>query len=111
MHPMNRPLSADTRKGSTSFGACEVRCWRWLFGNKIPVSLQARGRPHEAEREVHLIITMIKWIRTSRLSLKNSLSLHSLQARGRPEEAEREVRTLLDFLRENRALGGHFRQP
>ena len=27
------------RKGSTSFGACEVRCWRWLFGNKIPISL------------------------------------------------------------------------
>ena len=26
------------RKGSTSFGACEVRCWRWLFGNKMPVS-------------------------------------------------------------------------
>ena len=26
------------RKGSTSFGACEVRCWRWLFGYKIPVS-------------------------------------------------------------------------
>ena len=26
------------RKGSTSFGACEVRCLRWLFGNKIPVS-------------------------------------------------------------------------
>ena len=27
------------RKGSTSFGACKVRCWRWLFGNRIPVSL------------------------------------------------------------------------
>ena len=27
------------RKGSTSFGACKVRCCRWLFGNKIPVSL------------------------------------------------------------------------
>jgi len=26
------------RKGSTSFGACEVQCWRWLFANKIPVS-------------------------------------------------------------------------
>ena len=30
------------RKGSTSFGACEVRCWRWLFGNKIPVSLSVQ---------------------------------------------------------------------
>jgi len=26
------------RKGSTPFGACEVRCWRWLFGKKISVS-------------------------------------------------------------------------
>ena len=25
---------AHMRKGSTSFGACEVRYWRWLFGNK-----------------------------------------------------------------------------
>ena len=27
------------RKGSTSFGACEVRCWHRLFGQKHPVSL------------------------------------------------------------------------
>jgi len=33
-------------------------------------------------RPVHLIITMIKWIRTSRLSIKNSLSfLASREAR------------------------------
>jgi len=32
-------FGAHMRKGSTSFGACEVRCWRWLFGNKIPVAL------------------------------------------------------------------------
>ena len=30
------------RKGSTSFGACKVRCWRWLFGNKTHVS-SAKG--------------------------------------------------------------------
>ena len=35
-------------------------------------------------RPVHLIITMIKWSRTSRLSIKNSLS------RGVPVEARRE---------------------
>ena len=35
-------VGAGARKGSTSVGACEVRCWRWLFGNKIPVSLQVR---------------------------------------------------------------------
>jgi hypothetical protein len=28
------------RKGSTSFGACEVRRWHWLFRNKIPVSIR-----------------------------------------------------------------------
>jgi len=30
---------------------------------------------YHGARPVHLIITMIKWIRTSRLSIKNSLSL------------------------------------
>ena len=30
------------RRGSTSCGACEVRCWRWLFGKKIPDSLSVR---------------------------------------------------------------------
>jgi len=33
-------------------------------------------------RPVHLIITMIKWIRTSRLSIKNSLSETPLQRSG-----------------------------
>ena len=31
------------RKGSTSFGEGEVQCWRWLFGNKTPVSLPRGG--------------------------------------------------------------------
>ena len=35
------PLSCG--RGSTSFGACEVRCWRWLFGNKKTVSLAEAG--------------------------------------------------------------------
>ena len=38
------------RKGSTSFGACEVRCWRWLFGNTIPVSLIDQRLIHEIPR-------------------------------------------------------------
>jgi len=86
---------------------CKVRCWRWLFGNKMPISLrtvtrtmrreahpsgcarcgagagcvavkyQSLGRsrrrriePRPSARPVHLIITMIKWIRTSRMSMK-----------------------------------------
>ena len=31
--------------GSTSFWMCKVQCWRWLFGNKKPISLQCcKGR-------------------------------------------------------------------
>jgi len=43
---------------------------------KVDVRLPGKGNsnPHGA-RPVHLIITMIKWIRTSRLSIKNSLTV------------------------------------
>ena len=39
-----RPLVAweqasCTQRARLSFGACEVRCWCWPPGNKIPVSL------------------------------------------------------------------------
>jgi len=42
---------------------------------KVDVRLPGKGgsNPHGA-RPVHLITTMIKWTRTSRLSIKNSLS-------------------------------------
>ena len=44
--------------------------------DKVDVRLPGKGNSnsHDA-RPVHLIIPMIKWIRTSRLSIKNSLSL------------------------------------
>jgi len=47
---------------------------------KVDVRLPGKGDSNShGGRPVHLIITMIKWIRTSRLSKKNSLSLpHSL---------------------------------
>ena len=53
----------------------ECQC-RYLERLKVDVRLPGKGNsnPHGA-RPVHLIITMIKWIRTSRLSIKNSLSL------------------------------------
>ena len=39
-----------------------------------PVSLPGKGNSNShGARPVHLIITMIKWIRTNRLSIKNSL--------------------------------------
>jgi len=39
--------------------------------------LKGNSNSHGA-RPVHLIITMIKWIRTSRLSIKNSLYVKAL---------------------------------
>ena len=41
------------RKGSTSFGACEVRRWRWLFGNKIPVSIMTVVNAYQVWALVH----------------------------------------------------------
>ena len=43
---------------------------------KVDIRLPGKGNsnPHGA-KPVHLIITLMKWIRTSRLSIKNSLSL------------------------------------
>ena len=32
--PQEMPSVAHLRKDSTSFWACEVRCWRWLFGKE-----------------------------------------------------------------------------
>jgi len=42
---------------------------------KVDVRLPGKGNPNSnGARPVHLIITMIQWIRTSRLSINNSLS-------------------------------------
>ena len=42
---------------------------------KVDVRLPGKGDSNShGARPVHLIITMIKWIRTSRLPIKNSLS-------------------------------------
>ena len=41
----------------------------------VDVRLPGKGNPNShGARPVHLSITMIKWVRTSRLSIKNSLS-------------------------------------
>ena len=53
--------------------------------NKVDVRLPGKGDSNShGARPVHLIITMMKWIRTSRLSIKNSLSL-SIFNLGRPD--------------------------
>ena len=44
-------------------------------GVKVDARLPGKGNSNShGARPVHLIITMTKWIRTSRLSIKNSLS-------------------------------------
>jgi len=54
---------------------------------KADVRLPGKGNSNShGARPVHLIIMMIKWIRTSRLSMKNSLSL-SLWEIGPPQNA------------------------
>ena len=46
-----------------------------LPARKVDVRLPGKGNSNShGARPVHLIITMIKWIRTSRFSIKNSLS-------------------------------------
>jgi len=54
--------SAKWCKGSTSFWMCKVRCWRWLFSNKTPISLWGVGwyvlvgaQVGERERECEMV--------------------------------------------------------
>ena len=47
----------------------------FLYARKVDVRLPGKGNSNShGARPVHLISTMIKWIRTSRLSIKNFLS-------------------------------------
>ena len=51
-----------------------VRSGVSLFPRMVDIRLPGKGNSPDA-RPVHPIITMIKWIWTSRLSIENSLSL------------------------------------
>jgi len=45
---------ARTHRICTSFWICKVRCWRWWFGNKIPISLTGtRGSTHDSHVNRH----------------------------------------------------------
>ena len=60
-----------SRKGHSTAGARNMCACR-----KVDVKLPGKGNSNShGARPVHLIITMIKWIRTSRLSSNNSLSV------------------------------------
>jgi hypothetical protein len=51
---------------------------------KVVVRLPGKGNSNShGTRPVHLITTMIKWIRTGRLSIKNSLSVPSSLGSGK----------------------------
>jgi len=57
---------------------------------KVDVRLPGKGNSNShGARPVHLTITMTKWIRTSRLSIKNSLSAD--EAREEDEEEDRQA--------------------
>ena len=52
----------------------------FILTRKVDVRLPGKGNSNShGARPVHLIITTIKWIPTSRLSIKNSLSLAGAQ--------------------------------
>jgi len=59
------------RDGASARAIADSPC----ANRKVDVRLPGKGnsKSHDA-RPVHLVITMIKWIQTSRLSIKNSLS-------------------------------------
>ena len=91
----HRPVALQ---GANQFATAFTRCSEWTCQNNchicachiltviyVPYSLGSGTGPstcreaggnsnYHGARPVHLIITMIKWIRTSRLSIKNSLS-------------------------------------
>ena len=65
-----------------------------VLDRKVDVRLPEQGNSNShGARPVHLIITMIKWLRTSRLSIKNSLSVRGRQStrEGRPQETSNDL--------------------
>ena len=66
--------------------ACAWCAWIRLH-RKVDVRLPGKGNSDShGAGPAHLIITMVKWIRTSRLSIKNSLSGEGVRARDRKGE-------------------------
>ena len=43
-------------QGSASFWMCKVRCWRWLFGNIIPISrYTGQYQPDHSPSTYHIL--------------------------------------------------------
>jgi len=79
--PLERLLLGGEAAGEDAEGApiplrVQVRL------RKVDIRLPGKGNSNShGARPVHLIISMIKWIRTSRFSIKNSLSTPAAQER------------------------------
>ena len=72
-----QPHAAPRASAAISFSCTAPSC------RKVDVRLPGKGNSNShGARPIHLIITMIKWIRSSRLSIKNSLSLQGLPLTG-----------------------------
>jgi len=81
---MDPPCESSAAAGASDDSDLRLR--------KVDIRLPGKGNPNShGARQVHLIITMIKWIRTSRLSIKNSLSVGggTTQGCGRRETRKR----------------------
>jgi len=69
-----------------------VTRWKsvWTHARKVDVRLPGKGNSNSyGARPVHLIITMIKWIRTSRLLIQNSLPEYTtISSRGWMERVD-----------------------
>jgi len=78
---LQRPKSCRLKRNETQQLPFEAKCM-------VEVSSRSHGRDSNSHgaRPVHLIITMIKWIRTSRLSIKSSSSHGRGRARARREQ-------------------------
>ena len=76
LHPGLKGLHGDSsRQNRTQFRGVQQVLWSvlWEQGRQIPGYLEKKSNSHGL-RPVHQIISIIKWIQTSRLSMKNFLS-------------------------------------
>jgi len=72
----SRLESNKEEEGVASCHSRPSRCQRRFCFGKVDIRLPGKGNSNSyGARPVHLIIAMLKWIRTNRLPIKNSLSL------------------------------------
>ena len=65
---------------SESFWMCKVRCWRWLFGNKIQISLVSSMRPPDRVARSHNLMVLSQMSEMNGSELLDSATLKGLNA-------------------------------